>query len=154
MNCMRVPPPRLPSPIGTTTPSDVSATCIRPKRPFTIESLISPDNPSPPPTVPDTATAVSTTPPTSCVQWGLNPYCDMGLTAPMMMPPAGFYNPYAATVGGEDLLRIPQVVLRSVWCVQWQCVMSLCSKDVLFFDEKCIALGWVSDFVSTLLNYM
>lgn len=110
---MRVPPARLPSPIGATTPTDVTTTCIRPKRPFTIESLISPDNPSPPP--PAVAPEITTTtPPTSCVQWGLNPYCDMGLPAPMMMPPAGFYNPYTATLGGEDLLRIPQVVLRSV----------------------------------------
>lgn len=111
---MRVPPPRLPSPVGT-TPSEVATTCIRPKRPFTIESLISPDNPSPPPAPEVTTAAVApTTPPTSCVQWGLGPYCDMGLSAPLMMPPAGFYGPYAASVGGEDLLRIPQVVLRSV----------------------------------------
>lgn len=119
MNCMRVPPPRLPSPAGTTPSSDVTTTCIRRKRPFTIESLISPDNPSPPPPtvvpeIPTSAATAATTPPTSCVQWGLNPYCDMGLSAPMMMPPTGFYNPYATTLGGEDLLRIPQVVLRSV----------------------------------------
>lgn len=112
---MRVPPPRLPSPIGATTPSEVTTTCIRPKRSFTIESLISPDNPSPPPPTSEVTTAAAaTTPPTSCVQWGLNPYCDIGLSAPMMMPPAGFYNPYAATMGSEDLLRIPQVILRSV----------------------------------------
>lgn len=154
MTCMRVPPPRLPSPVGATTPSDVTTTCIRPKRPFTIESLISPDNPSPPPPavapeITTTSAAAATTPPTSCVQWGLNPYCEMGLTAPMMMPPAGFYNPYAATVGGEDLLRIPQVVLRSVWCVQWQCVnMLLCRSVFCCSSDDALLVRWGGSFLA------
>lgn len=102
INCVRPPPAnRVPSPIGTTE----TMTCIRPKRSFTIESLISPDNPSPPPP--------ELPPVTSCLQWGLPPYCDLGLTPPMMVAPATFYNHYAMAPT-EELLRVPQVALRSV----------------------------------------
>lgn len=95
--CARAPPPRVPSPVE-------AMTCIRPKRSFTIESLISPDDPAPVQELPPAA---------ACVQWGLGPYCDMGLTAPMVMPHATFYNHYAVAPT-DELLRIPQLGLRSV----------------------------------------
>lgn len=88
--------PRAPSPVE-------HSTCIRPKRSFTIESLISPDEPTekaPPQQQPQ------------CVQWGLTPYYDLGMVP--FVPQVGFYGHGYAPNPEELLNRIPQVALRSV----------------------------------------
>lgn len=106
---IQAPPPvqRVPSPVAppvtTTTPTETT-TNIRPKRAFTIESLISPDKPETPPK--------EVVIPTNYVQWGLSPYCDMNMFLP---PPRTFYTPHHyGHVPVEDLMKMSQVALRSV----------------------------------------
>lgn len=121
--CYEPTPPRIPSPgvIGTTTEA---ITTIRPKRAFTIESLISPDKPKPDKNQVRSEASIKQElhppSPAAYVQWGLSPYCDLGIPQPLLIPPMGYYHHYGVGVGGvgmpttEDLLRVPQLALRSV----------------------------------------
>ncbi|XP_017783636.1 PREDICTED: fork head domain-containing protein FD4-like [Nicrophorus vespilloides] len=97
------PTPRPPSPSPVTTEP---ITNIRPKRSFTIESLISPDKPAEPNTQEAPAPAL--------MQWGLAPYCDLALGQPMLIPPMTYYNHHYVIPPAEELLRVPQLALRSV----------------------------------------
>lgn len=111
---------RIPSPIPgnttttatttttTTTPTPTeSITSIRPKRSFTIESLISDDKPKQQQVLP---------PPASYLQWGLTPYCNLSLTTPLLIPPTTYCNNQHYTLPHEDeiLLPVQQLGLRSM----------------------------------------
>ncbi|XP_022915180.1 fork head domain-containing protein FD4-like [Onthophagus taurus] len=96
---------KMPSPVIRAA----TETTIRPKRSFTIESLISPDKPEQS-EIRESPTQVR---PTTCFQWGLNPY-DFPMTQPILMaPPAPpYYTHYG--VSPDDILKVPQLALRSV----------------------------------------
>lgn len=96
------PPPKPNSP--QTVVQETTLNQTRPKRSFTIESLISPDKPEPPPPLPN-----------AYFQWGLNPYCDMGITPNFFIPPTTYYGPHYGQISIEDALKVPQLALRSVW---------------------------------------
>lgn len=102
---VHVPTPRIPSPITPATQETM--TNIRPKRSFTIESLISPDKPSEP------QVQKTSIPSNGYLQWGLTPYCDLGLSQSLLMPHGAYYNHYGLPPA-EDVLRVPQLALRSV----------------------------------------
>ncbi|GJQ66769.1 hypothetical protein Trydic_g18538 [Trypoxylus dichotomus] len=103
---MHPPTPRIPSPVTPVTQESI--TNIRPKRSFTIESLISPDKPSEP-QVQD-----ASFPSNGYLQWGLTPYCDLGLNQTLLMPHGTPYYNHYGLPPAEDVLRVPQLTLRSV----------------------------------------
>ncbi|XP_057651993.1 fork head domain-containing protein FD4-like [Diorhabda carinulata] len=92
--------PQPPSPNITKSP-ETSVTCIRPKRSFTIESLISPDKPTP--VVPSATHMVPHVHP-----WMLSSY-DFTFTNPIaLMPPATHYEAYGLA-SAEELFRVSQL---------------------------------------------
>lgn len=103
---VHVPTPRVPSPMTPLTSETI--TNIRPKRSFTIESLISPDKPT------DARANVEahSPQPNAYLQWGIAPYCDLGLNQSLLMH-GPYYNHYGLPPV-EDVLRVPQLALRSV----------------------------------------
>ncbi|CAH1377915.1 hypothetical protein MTP99_019306 [Tenebrio molitor] len=92
------PPPkqREPSPVSKIDP----VTCIRPKRSFTIESLISPDKPQ---------EAQSVQIMTHPHPWTMASYCDLAVAPVMMQPCYGNYIPPC-----KDLIGLSQLALRSI----------------------------------------
>lgn len=95
--------PQPTSPTLTKTP-ETAVTCIRPKRSFTIESLISPDKPTP---VQPSATHILP----HVHPWMLSTSCyDLAFTNPMalMQTSATHYDNYGIT-SAEDLFRVSQL---------------------------------------------
>lgn len=93
----------------TTTPTTESITSIRPKRSFTIESLISDDKPKQQQNL--------LPPPASYLQWGITPYCNLSLTTPLLIPPTTYCNnQHYNNLPHEDeiLLPVQQLGLRSM----------------------------------------
>lgn len=97
---------RIPSPPAGATCSAETITTIRPKRSFTIESLISDDKPKPPQNI--------VPPPASYLQWGLTPYCNLSLTSPILIPPPTYCNQHYTLSHEEEILPVPQLGLRSM----------------------------------------
>ena len=102
---VHLPPPRVVSPPVASTEI---MTNIRPKRPFTIESLISPDKPSE-----ELQKDISSSPATY-LQWGGTPYCELGLSQPVLMHSSTYYNHFGVPSTIGDFLRVPQLALNSV----------------------------------------
>lgn len=98
--------PRVPSPLATTPDSLI--TSIRPKRSFTIESLISPDKP------PEQQSPQPLPPPINQMQWTFPPYCDLGLKPSILMPSTTFYHHQYHLPPAEELLRVSRLSLPSV----------------------------------------
>ncbi|KAB0800854.1 hypothetical protein PPYR_06593 [Photinus pyralis] len=99
---------RVPSPSLNT--SEPVLTNIRPKRSFTIESLISPDKPSEedPKQQPFSST-------TTHMQWTFPPYCEMGLKPPILFPNNSYYHQqYHLPPPADELLRVPRFILPSM----------------------------------------
>ncbi|KAJ8956829.1 hypothetical protein NQ318_014243 [Aromia moschata] len=92
------------SPTLTKSPPESSVTCIRPKRSFTIESLISPDKPTP--VAPSATHVVPHVHP-----WMLSSSCyDLAFANPMalMQSSAAHYDGYGIAAA-EDLFRVSQL---------------------------------------------
>lgn len=92
------------SPPNITKTPDTSVTCIRPKRSFTIESLISPDKPITP-VVPSATHVVPHVHP-----WMVSSCYDLAFTNPMalMQPAAAHYEAYGLA-SAEELFRVSQL---------------------------------------------
>lgn len=108
-----VPPHREPSPITKVASSPpasdtIISTCVRPKRSFTIESLISPDKP------PDESQNIHIIPHPQ--PWTMASYCDIALTTHQMnlMQSPTYYANYNNIPSCEDLLGLSQLALRSM----------------------------------------
>ncbi|EFA11474.1 fork head domain-containing protein FD4 [Tribolium castaneum] len=93
-------PAREPSPITKLTDT---GTCIRPKRPFTIESLIGPDKPQEAPNVHLMARPHP---------WTMASYCDIAV-APANLMQSPCYGSYAIPPC-KDLIGLSQLALRSI----------------------------------------
>ncbi|KAF2884581.1 hypothetical protein ILUMI_21584 [Ignelater luminosus] len=103
---VQVPLPRVSSPpIATTEPI---ITSIRPKRSFTIESLISPDKP------PQQELQQPLPPTATQMQWSFPSYCDLGLKPPILMPTTTYYHHQYHLPPAEELIRVPRLALPSV----------------------------------------
>ncbi|KAK4871598.1 hypothetical protein RN001_015722 [Aquatica leii] len=103
---VQIPIPRVSSPPLNTT--DTVLTNIRPKRSFTIESLISPDKPSH-----QDSPEQSFSPTSTNSQWTIPPYYDWRFKPPILLPNNTYYHQYHLPPA-EDLLRVPRFVLPSV----------------------------------------
>lgn len=101
----QVSPPKVSSPPLTTTTEPI--TNIRPKRSFTIESLISPDKPD------QQDCQQSLVPITTHTQWTVPSYCNLGIKPPIIMPNAPYYHQYQLPPT-DELLRVPRLALPIV----------------------------------------
>lgn len=96
------PAPRVPSP-------PVVETNIRPKRSFTIESLISPDKPERERREP------LHVPPQIHPQWTFPSYCDLGVKQPgVLMAPTSYFHHQYHLPFADDLVRVPTLALPSI----------------------------------------
>ncbi|KAF5285161.1 hypothetical protein FQA39_LY16749 [Lamprigera yunnana] len=88
--------------------TDTVSTNIRPKRSFTIESLISPDKP------PQQDSSQQSRSPTSTnVHWVFPHYYDWRVKPSVLLPNNAYYHQYHLPQA-EELLRVPRFVLPSV----------------------------------------
>lgn len=106
-SCTRVPSP--PTPI-----EPAAITNIRPKRSFTIESLISPDKPEPADREPEPEPVHVTS--QIQPQWSFSGYCDLGaMKQPgILMTPTSYFHHQYHLPFAEDLVRVPTLPLPSV----------------------------------------
>lgn len=98
---------RDPSPSPITKINDIGTT-IRPKRAFTIESLISPDTPPS-----ETQNLHTLTHPSHPWHHVANTYCDFAITPVSLVQSPTYYSSYAIPPC-EDLLGLSQLALRSI----------------------------------------
>lgn len=100
---MTVMPARVPSPVTENTCSPEPLTAIRPKRSFTIESLISPDEP-------DQKKELNSNP---NIQWSVLPYCDFGINPSMVFSSSMSFGSHFNPSPAENFFVPPHFDLRS-----------------------------------------
>ncbi|XP_018325964.1 fork head domain-containing protein FD4-like [Agrilus planipennis] len=101
--------PRIPMPRTLSPPVNITETTnkVRPKRPFTIESLISPDHPTQ--EVRSAHHCPISTPIAPQMQWNVLPYPDFSLKPPLLVPSTTYYHHQY-----PDLIAGPQLALPTV----------------------------------------